>query len=250
MQPVPNGMARPGNPRAGVFLRGDRLVRFIPSIRSVLPRLSDNPVRPGKNGDHPPRSANGGGGRVPILPVPEAMQRPAEVRVGEGQTRMNPYLKTKILTASPQELRLMLYEGAIKFCRQAHHAMGCKDWETMFSALQRAQRIVMELNTSLKHDIEPALTEKLAALYTYIYRRLVDANMERDLSPIAECIELLEYQKQTWQMVIARLGEGETDVEPAAAGEPQNPLGRIDPNEASADQPARPPRTARLSVRG
>ncbi len=161
---------------------------------------------------------------------------------------MNPYLKTKVLTASPQELRLMLYEGAIKFCRQAHHAIGQSDWEGMFNGLQRAQKIVLELGNSLKHDVDPELTEKLAALYSYIYRRLVDANMERDASPVEECIELLEYQKHTWQMVMAKFNEENGEPAPQAdaakpPAEAPNPIGRIDPT-----QEAKP--TSRLSVQG
>ncbi len=160
---------------------------------------------------------------------------------------MNPYLKTKILTASPQELRLLLYEGAIKFCRQAHHAMGKKDWEAMFNALQRAQKIVMELSNSLNHEVDPELTGRLASLYMYIYRRLVDANMERDISPIDECIDLLEYQRQTWQMVIGKINEHHADATgqdaDQAPAELPNPIGRITPDHSAAAH-------SRISVQG
>ena len=54
----------------------------------------------------------------------------------------NPYLKTKILTASPEELRLMLYEGVIRFCHQAKKAMQDKDIEAKHNSLMRAQKIV------------------------------------------------------------------------------------------------------------
>lgn len=118
---------------------------------------------------------------------------------------VNPYLRTKILTASPEELRLMLYEGAIKFCRQAKPALEKKDYETSYNCLMRAQKIVLELSTSLNHDVAPELCSKLSALYTYIFRRLVDANTQRDAAVVDECISLLEYEKQTWQMLMAKL---------------------------------------------
>ncbi len=120
-------------------------------------------------------------------------------------TPVNPYLKTKILTASPQELRLMLYDGAIKFCRQAVPALEQQDFEGCYNALMRAQKIVLELSTSLNHDVAPDLCEKLSALYTYIYRLLVDANVQHEAAPIEEAIELLEYERQTWQMLIDKL---------------------------------------------
>ena len=121
------------------------------------------------------------------------------------KTNANPYLKTKIMTASPQELRLMLYDGAIKFCHQAKIALGDKDFESSYNALMRAQKIVLELSTSLNHNVAPELCDKLGALYTYIYRLLVDANIERQVKPIDEALELLKYERQTWQMLMDKV---------------------------------------------
>lgn len=121
------------------------------------------------------------------------------------QTPANPYLRTKVLTASPQELRLMLYEGAIKFCRQAKDAIGRKDFEASYNALMRAQKIVLELSTSLNPKIAPELCDKLSALYTFIYRKLVDANMERNVAHIDEAIGLLDYERETWEMLMRHL---------------------------------------------
>jgi len=120
----------------------------------------------------------------------------------------NPYLKTKVLTASPQELRMMLYEGAIRFCRQGRTALEAKDYEGSYNGLMRAQKIVLELSTSMRPEAaEPGLCEKLEALYTYIYKRLVEANTGHEVSAVDEVIELLEYEKQTWQMLMDRLAK-------------------------------------------
>lgn len=126
----------------------------------------------------------------------------------------NPYLRTKILTASPEELRLMLYEGAIRFCGQGREAIVKKDWEASYSALVRAQKIVLELSTSLNHGVAPELCEKLGALYTYIYRRLIDANIQHDLAALDEAVRLLDYEKKTWEMLMARISGNEV-AEPA-----------------------------------
>ncbi len=147
-------------------------------------------------------------------------------------TTVNPYLRTKVLTASPQELRLMLYDGAIKFSRQALDAIGRADWEAMYHALVRAQKIMLELNTSLNHDVDPELCGKLASLYNYIYRRLVDANLERDDSPIHEAIDLLEYERETWQMVMRKHEQEYGGANPTPTPPPTlNPVGRIAPGE-------------------
>ena len=117
----------------------------------------------------------------------------------------NEYLKTKVMTASPQELRLMLYDGAIKYCHQAMKAVDAKDIEESYNCLMRAQKIVMELSTSLNHETAPDICDKLSALYTYIYRLLVDANLQKDNKLIDEALKLLEYEKQTWQMLMDKI---------------------------------------------
>ena len=128
----------------------------------------------------------------------------------------NSYLKTKILTASPQELRLMLYEGAIKFCHQAQQAVTDKNIEESYNCLMRAQKIVLELSTSLNHEVAPELCERLSALYTYIYRLLVDANLQKQVGPIDEAQQLLEYERETWKMLLEKVArestqDGDTD---------------------------------------
>jgi flagellar protein FliS len=111
------------------------------------------------------------------------------------------------MTASPEELRLMLYDGAIKFANQAKIAIVKKDFENSYNALMRAQKIVLELSTSLNHNVAPDLCERLSALYTYIYRLLVEANMQRQVKQVDEAIELLEYERETWQMLMQQLAD-------------------------------------------
>ena len=130
---------------------------------------------------------------------------------------INPYLKTKIMTASPEELRLMLYEGAIKFCRVARESLEAEDFEGSYHALMRSQKIVLELSTSLNHDVAPELCDKLAALYTYIYRLLVDANMQREIAPIDEAIKLLDYERETWKMLMHKTGSDDETQQPGTA---------------------------------
>ena len=137
--------------------------------------------------------------------------------MSQEKTPANPYLKTKIMTASPQELRLMLYDGAIKFCHQARKALDEQNIEASYNALMRAQKIVLELSTSLNHEADPGLCEKLSSLYTYIYRLLVDANIGRKVEPVAEALELLQYERQTWQMVIEKLAVEGAEAAPANA---------------------------------
>lgn len=145
----------------------------------------------------------------------------------------NPYLRTKIMTASSEELRLMLYEGAIKFTRQAIGSLEGKDFEGSYNALMRAQKIVLELSTSLNFDIAPELCDKLSALYTYIYRLLVEANMQRKVQQASEALELLEYEKETWLMLMQSVGKAPSPDVPVQHTGPAKPA-----SYGAAPQPA------------
>ncbi len=125
------------------------------------------------------------------------------------KTAPNPYLQTKIMTASPEELRLLLFDGCLKFCRLGKHELSQEklNFEAIYENFMRAQKIVLELSTSLNHQANPELCDKLSALYTYIYRLMVDANLERDAKKADEAIQLLEYERETWQLMMQRNAE-------------------------------------------
>jgi flagellar protein FliS len=118
---------------------------------------------------------------------------------------MNPYLKTKILTASPEELRLMLIEGAIRFSRSGRDALATKDYEGVFENLTKAKEIILELMNALRPEMEPELCGNLERLYNFMYRRLMDANVERDPSIVDEVIDLLEYDRETWVLLMEKV---------------------------------------------
>ncbi|WP_428939389.1 flagellar export chaperone FliS [Fontivita pretiosa] len=115
------------------------------------------------------------------------------------------YLKTKIFTATPEQLQLMLYDGAIRFSEQARAALQQKNWEQSCELLSRAQKIIAEMTASLKHDVAPDLCGKLAALYTFVYRKLIEANIEHRVEAVDEALSILRYQRETWVMLLDQL---------------------------------------------
>jgi len=117
---------------------------------------------------------------------------------------INPYLRNQVLTASPEQLRLMLYDGALRFMRAGKVGLAEKNFDISYTNLSKAQKIVLELSNSLKPEIMPELCQKLSALYTYIYRLLIDANMQRTTPPVDEAIKLLEFERETWQMMMEK----------------------------------------------
>ena len=125
---------------------------------------------------------------------------------------MNPqaaqtYLKTKVLTATPEQLQMMLFDAAIRSCEQARVALQAKDYEKSFQALSKAQAIVNQLLCALKSDVAPDLCKKLRSLYTFAYRRLVDANLNHRIEPLEEAMNVLKYQRETWAMLMQQLAQ-------------------------------------------
>jgi flagellar secretion chaperone FliS len=115
------------------------------------------------------------------------------------------YFKTKVMTASPEMLTLMLWDGAIRFAEQGKDAIIRKDIEGSYKSLVRAQRIMTELTSNLKHDVNPDLCGKLAALYNFIYRRLVDANLNKEPQLVDDALEIMRHQRETWAMLMEKL---------------------------------------------
>ena len=117
------------------------------------------------------------------------------------------YLKTKVMTASPEMLTLMLWDGAIRFAEQGKEAIVKKDIEGSYNALVRAQRIITELTSCLKHSVNPEMCAKLASLYNFIHRRLVDANLKKESQLVDDALEIMRHQRETWMMLIDKLGK-------------------------------------------
>jgi flagellar secretion chaperone FliS len=117
------------------------------------------------------------------------------------------YLRTKVLTATPEQLQLMLYDGALRFGEQAKVALRQKNYEESYNLITRVQRIVNELSTTLKHDVAPDLCGKLAALYNYVYRQLFEASIRHDSKALENAINVLRYQRETWALLLEKLGK-------------------------------------------
>lgn len=169
----------------------------------------------------------------------------------------NAYLKARVMSASREELRLMLIEGAIRFARMAVDGLKANDYEVSFNGIHQCQAILLELTNSLRPEHAPKLCERLAALYTYMYRRLMDASTTRELEPAEEVVELLEYECESWKLLMAQLvQERQSAAHPETPGAPA-PSHAVDgtPSHAPAANPPGPPASSdmigsTLSVEG
>jgi len=115
------------------------------------------------------------------------------------------YQQQQVFTAPPDKLLLMLYDGAIRFCDKAKKALAGQSIEESHHYITKAEDIVIELMTSLRMDFE--FSDHLYSLYDYLYRQLVEANMQNDLTLLDEVVELLTELRQTWAEVAAKARE-------------------------------------------
>ena|ERR1700722_12176458 len=117
------------------------------------------------------------------------------------------YLKTKVFTATPEQLQMMLYDGAIRFSEQGLAGLEASNFEQSFRGISSAQKIVLELTSSLRHSVAPEMCKNLAGLYAFIYRRMTDANSQREVGPLKEAIAVLKYQRETWALLMGKIGK-------------------------------------------
>jgi flagellar protein FliS len=115
------------------------------------------------------------------------------------------YLQARIMTATKEELLLLLFDGAIKFAQQAKAKLKEGNREEKCKLLIRSQKIVIELMSSLRKDVlSQELYSNLIGLYGFIYMRLVDANLSDDQVKIEEALQILNSLRQTWAEAIEK----------------------------------------------
>ena len=110
------------------------------------------------------------------------------------------YAKNKILTASPAELTLMLYEGAIKFCNIAIAAIEEKNVETAHNNITKVENIIAEFLSTLDHKYPVA--KDFENVYNYLMERLLEANLKKDKEILEEVLTHLRTMRDTWKEVM------------------------------------------------
>lgn len=113
------------------------------------------------------------------------------------------YQRTRVDTASPAKLIVMLYDGAVRFLRQGQDAMQRGDREKQNYYLVRAQRIVSELASSLDMEAGGEIAMNLMALYQFMLEKLILANLEDDAQAVQKVREMLESLREAWVQVEA-----------------------------------------------
>ena len=115
------------------------------------------------------------------------------------------YLNTQVMTARPEQLTLMLLDGAIRFAEQGRSYIDEGRFDRSCDALARAQNILIGLINGLRPERAPELCRRQAGLYLFVYKQLVLGNAKRDPLPIADALRILAMLRQTWLDLMLQL---------------------------------------------
>lgn len=114
------------------------------------------------------------------------------------------YRNNAATTATPAELTLMLYNGAIKYIKHAKLAIQVKNFEQANNCLIRVQDIIQELIITLKMEVE--ISKQFLVMYEYMHHRIVEANLTKDIGILDEQENFFVQFRDTWKeaMVLAK----------------------------------------------
>lgn len=123
------------------------------------------------------------------------------------------YRKSAVASASPLQLVIMLYDGALRFMEAGKHAMQRRDVFAQNDNITKAERIVGELLATLDMEQGGDVAKNLFSLYTYVYNTLVEANIEDKPEKVDECITIMSELRESWRELeaLTRKG-GQTDA--------------------------------------
>ncbi len=120
------------------------------------------------------------------------------------QNGYDQYNNSKVMTASPAQLTLMLYEGAIKFCNIAIVAVENKDIVKAHNNIRKVENIIAEFRATL--NFKYPVAKEFEKVYVYLEERLLEANMRKDKEILEEVLGHLRTMRDTWKevMVLAK----------------------------------------------
>ncbi len=123
------------------------------------------------------------------------------------------YKRQQIMTATPEALTLMLYNGCLKFIDEGVKALEAKQYEQANNSLIKAENIISEFRVTLNMEYE--IAQQLMPLYNYAYDRLVEGNLKSDVSLIRQGYDIIHELRDAWMQAMkkARVEQGTQNVQ-------------------------------------
>lgn len=145
------------------------------------------------------------------------------------------YLESRVMTAPPERLHLIVVEAALRFARIGAQALLDRKYDRSFAALSKARDCVNELMCSVQGGAQPELANQLKSLFFFCHRSLLQADFEHEPRHVEDAIRVLEIHRETWLELIGRMGQPGT-VQPMANAPAPTLGGRL------SNEPVAPPR--------
>jgi flagellar protein FliS len=117
------------------------------------------------------------------------------------QNAHDAYMESRILSADPLELVHLLYQACAESVREARQHLAAGNIAARCRFISKAHGILAELAASLDHQRGGDLSQRLARLYDYMQRRLLEANLQQDDAPLGEVLELLSTLAEAWEEI-------------------------------------------------
>lgn len=117
----------------------------------------------------------------------------------------NEYLETKVMTAKPHQLHLMVVDAAIRHALRAKEGIENKDLEKSHLALCDSRACVAELIGGLREEEAPEIAGNMKDLFLFVFKKLTDADSGQDLSSIEDALKILRQHQETWIELIEAL---------------------------------------------
>ena len=134
------------------------------------------------------------------------------------------YRRNQILTADKSELVSMLYKGSINFLNIGINAIKEKKYDLANKALVRVQRILMELMVSINPQSNE-IAKNLHALYGFMHRRLIEANIKKDIEIVEEVKSFFVELQETWEEAMQKEKESKSPPQAVNQGGGLNLVG-------------------------
>lgn len=115
------------------------------------------------------------------------------------------YLETRVMTATPAQLHLLVVDGAVRCAVRAEEALSASDFEAAHFSLNDARDFVTELIGGLNEEHAPEITEPLKALFAFVYRNLVEADMQRSVAKVRDALKILRLHRESWTLMMEQL---------------------------------------------
>ncbi len=115
------------------------------------------------------------------------------------------YLEAQVLTAPPEQLHMMVVDGALRFARAGVQALSEADYEMSHESFSRSREFVNELISGLSAEGDPELVRNLQALFGFVHRALIAADGQRDAQKANDAIKILEQHRATWVELMEKL---------------------------------------------